>query len=327
MPRSAYAGILTLLMVALTVVTHPASAQISRFRSARFNAEPYVAVADLARHFELGGNQSDYGRRVVYRSLIVEVDRRDIQIQGINHWLNKPVVQAGGELWISKTDVVKTVDPILRPQQFYASRPVTTIVIDPGHGGADRGTRGRTGKTEKELTLDLSRRVESRLVQNGLRVLLTRRGDATLSLPARTDLARAKGAQLFVSLHFNAAGSAARGIETFCLPPKGYSSTSSPRLRASDQRLEPGNRNDPQNMWLAHSVHQSLMRATVAPDRGVRRARFQVLREASCPAILVEAGFLSNAHEETRILTVRYRDTLANAIAEGIITYVKSTGR
>ena len=81
------------------------------------------------------------------------------------------------------------------------------------------------------------------------------------------------------------------------------------------------NRFDKQNVWLAHCVQQSLLQTTHANDRGVRRARFYVLRYASCPAILVEGGFLSNAGEEEKILRADYREELAHAIAAGILSY------
>ncbi len=137
----------------------------------------------------------------------------------------------------------------------------------------------------------------------------------------RTDFARRKRADLFVSLHFNSAFGLVSGIETYGLTPFGAASTAGGIVTRESYS---GNRQDEANLWLAHCVQKSLLRSTGAADRGVRRAKFQVLREAPCPAILVEAGFVSNASEERKILTTEYRDLLAKAIADGILAYKKS---
>jgi len=133
-----------------------------------------------------------------------------------------------------------------------------------------------------------------------------------------------------VSIHFNSGG-AAEGIETYCVPPAGANSTANFSGSGSDRDSGGGdrgaitnNRFDLQNMWLAHCAQKSLLRATGAMDRGVRRARFWVLRYSSCPAILIEAGFLTNPSEEQRIQRTEYREILAKAIADGIVTYKKT---
>lgn len=276
----------------------------------RLAGRDYVAVADVVRAYN-PGNQ-----------IIARADRRYITVAGVTHWLTAPVVAARGRLWITQTDLVKTVDPILRSRRP-SDTPPRVIVLDPGHGGSDRGTRGRSAR-EKTLTLDLAQRVQRHLAGSGARVLLTRASDRAVSLESRSEFARAKRADLFVSLHFNSGGSAT-GIETYCLPPAGASSTASSWWQRLTGERNSGNRFDADNAWLAHCVQSALLRATRAEDRGVRRARFQVLRDASCPAILVEAGFLSNVAEERRILSVEYRERLAKAIADGIQAYRKTT--
>ena len=142
--------------------------------------------------------------------------------------------------------------------------------------------------------------------------------------------ARAKAADVYVSIHFNSGGSA-EGIETYCVSPAGASSTANFNGNSSDRDTGGGdssvvtnNRFDSQNVWLAHCIQRSALQATGAMDRGVRRARFWVLRYASCPAILIEGGFLTNPSEEQRILRADYRETLARAVADGILTYAKT---
>jgi N-acetylmuramoyl-L-alanine amidase len=197
-------------------------------------------------------------------------------------------------------------------------------VLDPGHGGSDTGTRGRQS-VEKILTLDVAKRAERYLEAAGLNTVLTRTSDRTLSLEDRVALATGKHADLFVSIHLNSGGSA-DGIETYCSPPAGAVSTSNPfrRFFGHPDSPCPNNRYDEKNVWLAHCVQRSALHATGAADRGVRRARFVVIRDATCPAILIEGGFLSNRAEEQRILTADYRERLAKAIADGILEYRKS---
>jgi len=206
-----------------------------------------------------------------------------------------------------------------------------TVVIDPGHGGRDEGTHGAHSR-EKDMTLDLAKRVEHDLsTVSGLRVLMTRTSDVNVSLEERVEFFRSEHADLSVSLHFNAGGTA-DGIETYCVPPAGAPTTARAPYEGETEATGANtavtnNRFDEQNVWLAHCVQKSLLQATHANDRGVRRARFYVLRYATCPAILVEGGFLTNRAEEGKILTPEYRAVLARAIAEGIAAYAgRSTG-
>ncbi len=289
-------------------------AQPESLRSSKLGGRDYVRVRDIVRYYGVASDR-----------LVAVAQRREITLDGVAHWLIYPTTEAGGQVWIAKTDVLKTIDPVWRRSQFRRGPAVKVIVIDPGHGGTDHGTRSATKRSEKEFTLDVAKRVEQRLAGRGANVYLTRRSDATVSLAARNRYAADRGADLFVSIHFNAAVSSARGIETFCLPPVGASSTASDRVRSSDRQPQTANRFDAENVWLAHLIQKSLRQATGAADRGVRRARFQVLRDATCPAALVECGFLSNSSEAKRIYTTTYRDTLAKGIAEAILEYKKST--
>jgi len=300
----------------------------SALETTRLAGRDYVAVRDLARHYDLGPDRSSSASRASYEAdghrLQLQSHRRVIQLDGIDVWLAAPVISARNKLWISELDVLKAIDPVIRSRQFRDRPPLQRVVLDPGHGGRDRGARSRQGQQEKTLTLDLARRIEKRLTAAGVRVSFTRSSDKTLSLAARPKVADAGDADLLVSLHFNSAVVSAHGIETYCLPPAGASSTASDRLRRSDRVWIRANQFDADSVWLAHCVQAALVRSTKASDRGVRRARFQVLREARCPAVLVEAGFLSHGSEAARIATESYRNQLAQAIADGILKYRRS---
>jgi N-acetylmuramoyl-L-alanine amidase len=295
--------VLLALCLPVTAQIPRAAGQARTLHSHRLAGKSYITVGEILQCYQISRTQ-----------LSVQADRREITIDGVQHWLSSPVLDARGQLWIPSSDVLKTIDPILRQGRSATRAPIRTIVLDPGHGGSDTGARGARG-VEKQLTLDLARRVE-RLLPGAI---LTRTTDRNIPLDDRVQFAKSKRADLFISIHFNSGGSAA-GIETYCIPPAGTASTAAAgRLREAE--ASPNNRFDESNVWLAHCVQRSLLRNTGAADRGVRRARFVVIRDAPCPAILVEAGFLSNRAEEQRILTESYRDKLAKSIADGILEY------
>jgi N-acetylmuramoyl-L-alanine amidase len=288
----------------------PAFAQAPPLHAHRLAGGSYITVGEISDYYQINCSQ-----------LVAEHDRREITLNGVQHWLSAPVLAARGQLWITSLDVLKTIDPVLRQGRSLTARPVRLVVLDPGHGGSDTGARGRQSR-EKTLTLDVAQRVERYLEAAGLNTVLTRTTDRTLSLDDRVAFATRQRADLFVSIHFNSGGSA-EGIETYCVPPAGAVSTSNPFRRFFGHPDPPcaNNRYDEKNVWLAHGVQRLAARATGASDRGVRRARFVVIRDAPCPAILVEGGFLSNRVEEQRIGTTEYREKLAKAIADGILDY------
>jgi N-acetylmuramoyl-L-alanine amidase len=323
-----------IILVFGLILAGTAWAQPASLKAYRLGNTYYVAVSDVAAYYGLGPEVRGVENRAEYRTsfaqLELEGERRDILVNGVTHWLSAPIPSTRGKLWISELDILKTLDPVLQPGRLRkAGAAVRTIVIDPGHGGEDRGTRGRSS-FEKVMTLDVAKRVARDLTASGARVLLARTSDKTVSLDDRVEFARAKAADLYVSIHFNSGGTA-EGIETYCTPPAGASSTANfsgnygdRDTSSGDFAAVPSNRFDNQSVWLAHCVQKASLRATGAVDRGVRRARFYVLRYASCPATLIEAGFLSSPTEEQRILRSEYRETLAKAIADGILAYKKT---
>ena len=172
---------------------------------------------------------------------------------------------------------------------------ISTVVIDAGHGGHDRGGVSGQRYAEKIYTLDVAKRLSSCLRQAGYRTVMTRSGDYFVSLDQRCGIANRQLSAIFVSVHFNAAPRRdANGIETYY-----YGRASS---------------------GLAASVHRRVVAAAGTENRGVRRRSFYVIRNTRCPAILVECGFLSSAGGEGgRIArSSSHRQRLAEAIARGI---------
>jgi N-acetylmuramoyl-L-alanine amidase len=252
--------------------------------------------------------------------LNLTVDSRRAEICGVNVWLSLPVVNRSGVILISLVDVEKTIEPILFPQTSQGR--LKTICLDPGHGGKDKGfVEGRN--YEKNYSLLLAREVAGLLKREGLQVLLTRDSDDYVDLSTRSQLARRQGADLFVSMHYNAAPEHdVRGLEVYCLSPAGVNSSSDGGGKAP-HRAEAGNIHDSQNALLAFEILKSITAGVPLEDRGMKRSRFEVLRDAFMPAILIEGGFMSNASDAKNIYDDAFRKRMAQAIADGILAYKK----
>ena len=228
--------------------------------------------------------------------------------------------------------------------------PLRTIVLDAGHGGHDPGATGPGGLMEKDLVLDVTRRV-AKLVEDRLdiKVLLSRDGDHFVTLKDRTSFANRERADLFVSIHANAHAAASQeGVETYFLSSEAtdIAARRTAALENSVVQLEkpaaPRGGNSPTDLlravlWdlaqsdflvessrLAEVVQDSMTRALRIPNRGVKQAGFYVLGGAAMPAILVEIGFVTNPREEKRLRETKYRDEIARAIFAGVAEYKRN---
>lgn len=256
------------------------------------------------------------------------VDSREARYNGLQLWLLYPLVSRGNEIFISQLDIDTTFRPLLAAPRNDPGKKVRTICLDAGHGGRDPGNQAG-GRQEKDLTLRLASELRDQLQKAGFKVVFSRTSDRFIELSERADLARKRGADLFVSLHFNGTGgdrSAAQGSEVYAMTPAGAASTNA-RGEGAGSGAYAGNRNNAKNLLLAYQIQKSLVRGLNSEDRGVRRARFEVLREATMPAVLIEAGFLSHPVEGKKIFTAEYRKQMARAIVEGIQSYKKVVER
>ena len=222
---------------------------------------------------------------------------------------------------LSEHDFLLFLDPMLRKSALPKSR-IKTVMIDPGHGAKDTGAIGHRYR-EKDIVLKIALKLRVKLRQLGYRVLMTRTGDSFPSLHARTELCKKYKPDLFLSIHCNSAGGhgRARGVETYCMTPAGESSTADSK---PSYKKETGNKFDKCNSRFALEIQRMMLKYTKAKDRGIRRARFFVLKHATCPAVLIETGFLSNEFEESLLGASVYQDKIATALAEGVIRYAKS---
>jgi N-acetylmuramoyl-L-alanine amidase len=300
--------------------------QASFAEQAHIAGRDYVRLADWAknkglsivwlRHEELLQVSSSSTK------LIFRVDSSEAQINGVKVWLLFPAIYRNGSAYVSELDITTTLLPILSPPKTRSNATIKTICLDPGHGGSDPGFQVGF-RQEKKFTLLLAQEVRQQLTRAGLKVVLTRNSDTFIDLPLRPDFARRRNADLFVSLHFNSAGSAGtvvRGSEVYCLTPAGASSTNA-RGEGAGAGSYPGNRNNEKNMFLAYELQKSLTGNMAVEDRGLRRARFAVLRDATMPAVLIEAGFMSHPEESRRIFDPGYRREMARAIVDGLLAY------
>ncbi len=255
-------------------------------------------------------------------SLYADYSKEFILVDGVKVLLDDPIGSQRGHLTLSRRDYDKVFVPLFWE---LPKDPVRRIVLDPGHGGKDTGkVNGPYKYTEKAATLDTAARLKILLEKQGFEVVFTRTRDVFVDLDDRPALATKAKADLFISLHYNAgpAGdSSSDGIETYCLTPAGQKSTNAGKAK-STTGVEPGNRFDTANMALGWGIQRRLVKSTGADDRGVRRARFAVLRTLTCPGVLIEGGFMSSRKEGALIADAAYRQKIAEAVAAGIVDYV-----
>lgn len=290
----------------------------------RPNNRPYVTFANVAQFYQF----PEYTR--VSRTVSLRSERRairaqagtsELSINGVRFFTHFPLLSSGDEDLISVMDVSKIIEPVLRPSRIQKPERVETVILDPGHGGSDNGASSTWG-SEKSFTLDVALAARKELIRAGYRVEMTRATDKAVSLEERVSIANRFPRAVFVSIHFNSSAGGA-GVESFALAPEGVTSNLSDEhhVSAADVARQPGNAMDGQNIALTASIHANVLSRLAAFDRGVKHARFHVLRDVKIPAVLVEGGFISHPVEGQRIATSYYRQRMGAAIAQGIQNY------
>ena len=246
----------------------------------------------------------------------------EVNINGVKQWLAFPVRVEDGRALVSRLDLSKIIEPRLRPELITGLQPVTTVVLDPGHGGHDRGAISRFG-FEKDFALDVALRARTLLEKAGYKVVMTRATDIFIPLDERPAIANRIPNSIFVSIHFTASNSNAdaRGFEIFSIAPRGAPATNDSVPSERDLREEPGNAVELPSGALAGSVFHALLGQMPMVDRGIKHARFAVLRLCERPAVLVECGFVSNPAESSLISSGTWRARIADAVADGVENY------
>lgn len=228
-------------------------------------------------------------------------------------------------------------------QNINKAATLKTIVIDPGHGGEDTGAIGPSGIKEKDINLQIAKKLEKFISRKmGGRVILTRRDDTFIPLERRTAIANKNKADLFISIHANAAyRKGASGVETYFLS---FGASDEDAKRAADfenTALSSGDKKDDKGAdelksilrdmaqteflnesgQLAEMLQENLCRALKVENRGIKQAPFIVLAGAAMPAVLIEVGFISNARDEKRLTLPQTHDAIAGAIYKSLLRF------
>lgn len=188
--------------------------------------------------------------------------------------------------------------PATPPAKPNPPKQRAVVVIDPGHGGKDPGAIGIGGTQEKQVILPISKQIAAILEKEGVKVVMTRDSDYFVDLAPRVAIAERANADVFVSIHANSMGLSRpdiNGLETYYF--------------SSGQRL-------------AQIIHRNVLQRVTIRDRGVRRARFYVLRKSSMPSVLVEVGYMTGREDNPRLRSAAYQTQMAEAIARGILQYL-----
>ena len=279
----------------------------------------FVSLAGLKEKYgfpELVDTGTAARLRSDYTTLTFMRNSRQVYFNSVLIWMNAGLSPTPRGPALTSADATRVIGPLLAPAKALERLQSRSVVLDPGHGGGDGGAQAPS-LLEKKATLAIAQHVRAALEQQGIEVFMTRETDRAISLRERARLAARKKAGLFISIHLNSAGNTnAKGIETYVLPAPTFPSTSGEKVGPTTVR---GNDWDGASQVLAYRVQRSLLARTGCEDRGIKRARFEVLTRASCPAILVECGFLSNTSEAPRLRSRGHQEAIARGIASGII--------
>jgi N-acetylmuramoyl-L-alanine amidase len=294
-------------------------------RTLRMFGQEYVDLAIWAHANRLTMIWTKPGEEVRitnrWAKLAFKIDSRRAEFDGVVVWLSYAVAGRHGTAYVAQSDLRSLIHPLLFPAKAPSPTRIRTVALDPGHGGKDPGNQSSLS-LEKQYTLLLANEIRNHLDKARLRTILTRDSDKFVALESRPALAQQQRADLFVSLHYNYAPgthNGIRGIEVYCLTPPGAHSTNG--NGENESQAFPGNRHNNQNVQLAFQIQHALVNNLGVEDRGLRRARWAVLRTAEMPAILIECGFMSDPAEASRIYSPQYRRQFAQAIADGVLAY------
>jgi N-acetylmuramoyl-L-alanine amidase len=294
----------------------------------RLDGRDYVTMDNVAEFYGLGAMQriseKGYTCGAGQRRFRCEINSKEFFINDLKFILSYPILDNGGQACVSRMDLTKLIEPVMRPSRIKGAELVKTVVLDAGHGGHDNGAWSPYGY-EKQFTLDVVYRTKKLLEVQGYRVVLTRSSDTFIPLYDRSRIANRYENAIFISVHFNSGG-AGTGLETYTLAPRGVPSMMADGPSVSDLVQSAGNINDAQNTALATATHAAQVVRTKLYDRGIKRARFVVLRETTIPAVLLEGGFLSNSYDAKIISMPEYRQQMAASIVTAVNNYRRAVG-
>lgn len=289
------------------------------------NKVRYVHLRDVAVNYGLTfaytkNKSNKVSGAVIYdktRKAIFSSSYRDGTVNGVQVYFLYPMLLKNNEPYISEVDFLTCLDPLLR-YKTPVKLGMKTIMVDAGHGGSDPGAMNGTHK-EKVYTLQIAKRLQTQLEKLGFRVIMTRTGDTYPTLQERAALCKKYKPDLFISIHCNSStNKTPAGIETYRAVPVGGTETKGSKVKTEKQS---GNEFDSNNSRLAFEIQKGMIAATGGADRGVRHQAIYVIGNASCPAVLVEVGYLSNEAEVKKIASPDYQNKIVSGILAGLAGY------
>jgi N-acetylmuramoyl-L-alanine amidase len=313
---------LTFLLLCCVAFAHAGEWQV-----VKIGGRDYLTLENLAQFYGFGAVQragKTFLLHTTGRSLRGEDGSVEFLINGLKFNLSYPIAEHDGQLCVSRMDLTKVIEPVLRPSRIKNAEKINTIVLDAGHGGHDNGAPTRYGM-EKNYALDVVFRTRLLLQQAGFNVVLTRSADVFIPLEERVRIANQYRNALFISVHFNSGGSGT-GLETYTLAPRGVPSMMADGPRISDLDPCPGHACDAQNMALATATHAALVVKSQMYDRGIKRARFVVIRDITIPGVLIEGGFMSSAYDSRMVASTVFRQNMASCIVQAVQNYRRAVG-
>ncbi len=319
----------------------------------------YVPLIRLCETYGIEWKWDSFIRTAVIKhkngNIILRPGSDRILVNGEERKLGSPVLFNNGVVFVPVTFVKKDLGLIVAPRALaekgFEKIPevrvpgkysIKAIVIDAGHGGKDPGAIGRrTGIRERDLTLSVAKKLKRVLEDNGIRVIMTRDSDEFISLPERVKMANSSGADLFVSIHINASRSRSMsGFECYYLSEatndnaRALEAFENATLKTDEGTVVEHSSDLDKTLWdmkltenrresaqLAGDICNAVDNSLVARNRGVKTARFYVVKFTRIPSVLVEVGYLSNKFEELKLKDDSYADRMADVIAKGILTY------
>ena len=288
------------------------------------NGLDYLPISQLKAFYKFPTLNTDESGNFFLRSNTMVIKgapgSNEIFVNNVRFFLKHPALSSGDGPLISLHDLSFMLDPVIRPAYIKGFGQVTTVVIDPGHGGYDFGAIGSHGK-ESTYTLDTAQRLQRQLGERGIKSILTRTDDSFLPMKERSAIAASQPDAILISLHFNSVSqTSTQGITTYF---------------PEEQTTQPGHPENPESstysracISLATAVHASSLYKVRSTDGGVRAAKYTVISgQTKTPAILIECGYLSHPGEAARIAKDEYRQTIAEAIASGVQNYIRARAK
>jgi N-acetylmuramoyl-L-alanine amidase len=273
------------------------------------------------------------------------VGERLVLVDNLPKYLRHPVDMYQGTVVVPYNFKEQILDTLFKeiylPRKIVPPIAIKKVVIDAGHGGKDPGAIGRTGLREKVITLDIAKRLSSRLKADGIDVVMTRSIDKYIPLSSRVDIANNSRAEIFLSIHANANRvKSLRGFEVYYVSPtvndsvRALSAAQDARLDFNSSCFASNSQDLKATLWdmlytqsraesieLAHYICRSMQNNLDTSMLGIKGGRYYVLKGVRMPALLIEIGFLSNSDEECMLKDGYCRQNIAEAIERAVLDY------